>query len=81
VILAFLRKRLHHRPSPLGQLTPRQFEVLRHVAMGQTNEQIAYELGCSAQTVKNHLTQIFLRLDCPDRTSAVMYAVRAGWIK
>lgn len=51
-------------------LTARESEILRYVARGQTNPRIAAELGISTQTVKNHLTNIFEKLDTRSRTQA-----------
>jgi DNA-binding CsgD family transcriptional regulator len=52
-------------------LTPRQWEVLRRVAMGASNTQIARTLGLSEATVRKHLENVFLRLDVQSRTEAV----------
>src|SRR5262245_49999608 len=52
-------------------LTPRQWEVLRRVATGASNTQIARELGLSDATVRKHLENVFLRLDVQSRTEAV----------
>ena len=52
-------------------LTPRQWEVLRHVAKGAGNIQIARSLGVSEATVGKHLENIFMRLDVRSRTEAV----------
>jgi DNA-binding NarL/FixJ family response regulator len=62
-------------------LTPREFEVLELLAKGATNRDIARQLYISASTVKNHITSIFRKLGVSDRTQAVLYAVRKGWIK
>lgn len=62
-------------------LTPREFEVLELLAKGASNRDIAKQLFISASTVKNHLTSIFRKLGVTDRTQAVLYAVRKGWIK
>src|SRR4051794_34824519 len=52
-------------------LTPRQWEVLRQVATGASNSQIARALGLSEATVRKHLENVFLRLDVQSRTEAV----------
>jgi DNA-binding CsgD family transcriptional regulator len=62
-------------------LTPRELEVLIQVAAGKINKEIAHALGISEMTVKNHISNIFLKLDVNDRTAAVLSALRRGWIK
>ncbi|CAN5503568.1 response regulator transcription factor [soil metagenome] len=62
-------------------LTPREIEILDCVAQGNSNKEIAYSLGISDQTVKNHITSILRKLAVNDRTQAVIYALRHGWIK
>jgi DNA-binding CsgD family transcriptional regulator len=57
-------------------LTPRQAEVLHWIAEGKTNTEIATILGCSVETVKNHVKQIFQRLGVHTRTAAAAYAYR-----
>ena len=59
------------------KLTPRQAEVLHWVAEGKTNDEIATILGCSINTVKMHLKDIFQRLGIHTRTSAAACAYRA----
>lgn len=62
-------------------LTPREFEVLEQLAQGASNRDIASRLFISESTVKNHVTSIFRKLGVTDRTQAVLYAVRKGWVK
>ncbi len=62
-------------------LSPREMEILQHIARGQSNKEVAYELGISRQTVKNHMTSILRKLAVNDRTQAALYAVRRGWIR
>jgi DNA-binding CsgD family transcriptional regulator len=59
-------------------LTPRQVDVLTHVADGRTTEEIARILGLSPHTVKNYLERIYERLGARDRTQAVAIALRQG---
>jgi DNA-binding NarL/FixJ family response regulator len=54
--------------------------VLDHVALGQSNKDIARTLTVSEETVKGHLRNIFLKLDVTDRTQAVTVAIRRGII-
>jgi DNA-binding CsgD family transcriptional regulator len=57
-------------------LTPRELEVLKLVATGRTNRQIAAELALSEKTVDRHVSNIFAKLDVPSRTAATAYAFR-----
>jgi len=61
-------------------LTPREVEILDCVAQGNSNKEIASILTISDQTVKNHITSILRKLAVNDRTQAVIYALRHGWI-
>jgi DNA-binding NarL/FixJ family response regulator len=63
---------------PPGLLTPREKEVLRLVALGWTNRQIAQELSIALSTVKNHVQHIIAKLDVSDRTQASVRAVELG---
>jgi DNA-binding NarL/FixJ family response regulator len=62
-------------------LSPREMEILQFIAQGKSNKEIAYELGISRQTVKNHMTSILRKLAVNDRTQAAIYALRRGWIR
>lgn len=62
-------------------LTEREVTVLRLVAMGKANKQVAHELGLADETVKAHLKTIFLKLNVADRTHAVTVAARRGIIE
>lgn len=63
-----------HRRHPVHGLTPRQRELLRLLAAGLTNVQIARRLGISEGTVRTHLENIYTRLNVSSRTAAVTRA-------
>jgi DNA-binding CsgD family transcriptional regulator len=63
------------RRHPVPQLTPRQTELLRLLAAGHTNTQIARRLGISEGTVRTHLENIYERLEVSSRTAAVTRAL------
>jgi len=62
-------------------LSAREIEVLDWIARGNSNKEIARALKISDQTVKNHITSILKKLAVNDRTQAVVFALRRGWIK
>ncbi len=61
-------------PPELAQLTPRELEVLRLIASGANNREIAQALFLSENTVKNYVTNILSRLNLRDRTQAALLA-------
>ncbi|HEY7123222.1 MAG TPA: response regulator transcription factor [Ktedonobacterales bacterium] len=63
-----------------GLLTEREIEVLRLIAQGATNREIAERLVISEGTVKNHISNILGRLGLRDRTQAAIYARERGWV-
>lgn len=67
--------------SPFHPLSDREMEVLSCVVRGMSNKEIASLLGISHQTVKNHVTSILRKFGVEDRTQAVVYALKRGWIK
>jgi DNA-binding NarL/FixJ family response regulator len=66
--------------APINPLTPRELDVLRHVAAGRRNREIGELLDIGEQTVKNHLSSVMHKLGVPNRLRAVTAAVRAGWL-
>jgi DNA-binding NarL/FixJ family response regulator len=63
------------------RLSPREIEILDLAARGNSNKIIARKLSISDQTVKNHVSAILRKLEVNDRTEAVVYALRNGWIR
>lgn len=61
-------------------LTNRELDVLRLVAEGQTDREVAEALVISPRTVNRHLSNIFIKLDVPGRAAAVAYAIRQGLV-
>jgi PAS domain S-box-containing protein len=70
---------LRKQPEPLPEaLTPREIEILRLVARGQTNRQISHKLVISPATVKVHVEHILVKLKVSDRTQAAVQASKTG---
>ncbi len=67
-------------PAAVSTLTARETEVLRLVARGMSNGEIAHELILSEATVKTHVARIFHKLDVRDRAQAVVFAYEAGLV-
>ena len=65
---------------PYENLTPRELEVLQRAADGLSNKEIAARLVLSEKTVKNHIANIFSKLQVNDRTQAILYALRKGLV-
>ena len=66
------------RAPAAGALSPREEDVLRHVAMGLRNAEIADRLSISEETVKTHLNRIFRKLGVRDRVELALHAARGG---
>ncbi len=62
------------------KLTRREEEVLRHLALGASNKEIALQLGVSAETVKEHIQRVFQKIGVHGRTEAAVWAVRKGFV-
>jgi DNA-binding NarL/FixJ family response regulator len=62
-------------------LTAREMEILRLIATGAPNKQIAFRLKISEKTVRNHVSNMYEKLNIFDRSQAVLYAVRKGLVE
>jgi DNA-binding NarL/FixJ family response regulator len=82
-VLDEFRTLLAHDPAAASVFRPlsaREFEVLDQIARGMSNKQVGFALSISEQTVKNHMSNILRKLAVNDRTHAVVFAMRQGWI-
>lgn len=66
--------------TPTTDLTERETEVLRLLAAGKANKEIALELSIGEKTVKTHVSSILSKLDVQSRTQAALYAVQSGMV-
>lgn len=67
-----------HPEHRVRELTDREEEILRHLAQGATNQEIATALDVSEKTVRNRLSEVFSKLRLNNRTQAALYALREG---
>jgi len=66
-------------PEPADDLSPREADVLRLIAAGHSNREIAKKLFVGEATVKSHINRIFTKTGCRDRAQAVQYAFTHGY--
>ena len=71
----------HDLKDRLSSLTEREIEVMRLIAKGKTNSEIAADLFVGETTVKTHISNLFTKLDLRDRVQAVVYAYESGLIQ
>jgi len=79
VIGSRLLSRLRNNAADDG-LTPRERQVLEHIARGRSNQEIARALHVSVETVKSHVSHILTKLGLDDRTQAAIYALQRGLV-
>ncbi|NBI89809.1 DNA-binding response regulator [Lachnospiraceae bacterium] len=83
-LIPILNSRLMYRNTDkekIGSLTKRELEVLIQVAYGMFNKEIANTLSISERTVKNHISNIFKKIDVNDRTQAAIFAIKNNLVK
>ncbi len=83
-LLPALNSRLINRDidkEKLESLTKRELEILKQVAEGMFNKEIANNLNISERTVKNHISNIFKKIDVSDRTQAAVFAIKNNIVK
>ena len=66
---------------PIDALSPREIEVLQHVAAGCSNKTVADKIDVSEDTIKSHMKNVLAKLDARDRTHAVTIAIRRGYLE
>ncbi len=71
----------NHVENVVAVLTKREQQILKYIADGNTNKQIANTLSISEQTIKNHVSAILRKLNANDRAHAVVLAIKSGLIK
>lgn len=70
----------NHDSALIEDLTRRELEVLKLLAVGKYNKEVAEELEISERTVKNHVSNIFKKIHVTDRTQAAVFAIRNNLI-
>jgi two-component system, NarL family, response regulator LiaR len=74
-------KHVLEAPAVPNDLTPREVEVLRHLALGLANKEIAYALSIGEETVKSHVGNVFSKLQVENRSQAVVQALKRRIVK
>jgi NarL family two-component system response regulator LiaR len=75
-----VRRQILQAPASRDDLTPREVEVLRQLALGLANKEIAHALSISEETVKSHVGNVFGKLQVENRSQAVVQALKRGLV-
>ena len=81
MVSPYVGKPVAPRNDQLGQLTPREREVCRHLALGHTNAEVAKHLFLSARTVETHRKNIFRKLNLDSRAELVRFSIETGLLR
>ena len=76
-----VKDRLQQRADPGADnvpLTRREYQALKHLAYGLSNNELGYSMNISVETVKEHVQNVMRKLDVPNRTAAAVWAVKRG---
>ncbi len=80
-LVPYLKMSLNKKQRKPNDLTRREVEVLKLLARGLFNKEIADTLSISEKTVKNHVSSIFKKINVSDRTQAAVYAIKNNYIE
>ncbi|MFE8703153.1 response regulator [Cytobacillus sp. FJAT-54145] len=79
-LLTHLTNKSHEERKPIDDLTNRELDVLKEIAKGKSNKEIAAALFITEKTVKSHVSNLLSKLQLADRTQAALYAVKNGLV-
>ena len=81
VVGGYIGRRSNISINPAGDLSEREEEVLRRIALGYSNKEIAAQLDISVKTVETYKTRLMEKLDLHSRVDIVRYALQKGWLE
>jgi NarL family two-component system response regulator LiaR len=75
-----ISRRIQQDGAPADDLTPRELDVLRHLALGRSNKEIAAALAIAPETVKTHVGHVLAKLQVEGRAQAIVHALKRGLV-
>ncbi|MBA3512988.1 MAG: response regulator transcription factor [Pyrinomonadaceae bacterium] len=81
VVSRYIGSQAPNGASQRGDLSERETDVLRLIALGYSNKEIAAQLGISVRTVETYKTRLMVKLDLSSRADIVRYALHQGWLQ